>query len=102
MEVDDTTVVDQGEAWIQDHFACSRTMSSVEACSWTQRWLLDPFGRFVARMADTLSRIIASRKQRRASPNYAFSSRILPDQLSYTEKRNVDSSPSRSSSSDST
>ena len=88
MEVDNTAVVDQGEAWIQDHFARSRTMTSVEACSRTQRWLLDPFGRFVARTADALSRIIASRRQRRASPNYAFSSRTQPDRLIDTEKRN--------------
>jgi cardiolipin synthase len=71
VEVDDSRVVDQGEAWIQDHFARSRSMTSVEAGSWLRRWLLDPLGRIVARLAEATSRVIANRKRRRASPDYS-------------------------------
>jgi len=52
VEVADARVVAEGEAWIQDHFAQSRPMTSVEASSRVQRLLLDPFGRLVARLAD--------------------------------------------------
>jgi cardiolipin synthase len=74
VEVADTQVVKQGEAWIQDHFARSRSITSVEAISRVQRWLLDPFGRLVARLADTMSRVIASRRRRQASLDYSLSS----------------------------
>ncbi|MBI5534112.1 MAG: cardiolipin synthase B [Deltaproteobacteria bacterium] len=63
VEVDDKPVVEQGEAWIQDHFTLSRTMTSVEAGSRLHRWLLDPLGRVIARLTDTLSRAMASRKR---------------------------------------
>ena len=76
VEVDDTPVVEQGEAWIQDHFARSRAMTSVEASSWMHRWLLDPLGRLVARLADAGSRVIASRRQRQASPDHSVSTEI--------------------------
>lgn len=75
VEVADTQVVRQGEAWIQDHFARSRSMTSVEAGSRLHRWLLDPLGRLVARLADAMSRVIASRGRRQASPNYSLPSR---------------------------
>lgn len=75
VEVADTRIVEQGEAWIQDHFALSRPMTSVEACSRPPRWLLDPLGRLVARLADAIGRVIANRKQRQASPDHSRSSR---------------------------
>jgi cardiolipin synthase A/B len=75
VEVANTQVVHQGEAWIQDHFARSRSMTSVEASSRLQMWLLDPLGRLVARLADTMSRIMASRRRRRASRERSFTSR---------------------------
>jgi cardiolipin synthase len=59
VEVDDMKVVRQGEAWIQDHLARSRLMTPVEASSRLRRWLLDPFGYLVARLADGVSRVIA-------------------------------------------
>jgi cardiolipin synthase len=68
VEVDDAQVVEQAEAWIQDHFARSRSITSLEAGSRLQRWLLDPFGLLVARVADAISRVIASRRQRRRTP----------------------------------
>ncbi len=68
VEVADSPVVAQGEAWIQDHFKLSRSMTTVEANSRLQRWLLDPLGRIIARLAGTMSRVIASRRRRRASP----------------------------------
>ena len=77
VEVDDTQVVEQGEAWIQDHFARSRPMTSVEASSRLRRWLLDPLGRLVARLADAISRVIASRKRRQASRD-SFMSALAP------------------------
>jgi len=75
VEVEDTAVVEQGEAWIQDHFARSPTMTSVGASSWLQRWLLDPIGQVVARLADATGRVIASRSQRQASLDYSKSPR---------------------------
>jgi cardiolipin synthase len=74
VEVVDPQLVKQGEAWIEDHFARSRTMTSVEASSWLHRWMLDPLGRLVARLADAIGRVIAGRKRRQASPNHSLSS----------------------------
>lgn len=65
VEVDDTPVVAQGEAWIQDHFAAARVVTSVEASSWLQRWVLDPLGLLVARLTQAISRVIASRNRPR-------------------------------------
>jgi cardiolipin synthase len=73
VEVTDAQVVKQGEAWIQDRFACSRSMTSVEASSRLQRWLLDPVGRLAARLAEAISRVIASRRRRKASPHHSLS-----------------------------
>jgi cardiolipin synthase len=67
VEVADVQVVEQGEAWIQDHFAGSRPMTSVESGSRLHTLMLDPLGRVIARLADTASRLIASRRQRQAS-----------------------------------
>ncbi len=66
VEVDDERIIEQEEAWIQDHFARSRSMTSVEAGSWLHTWLLDPFGRLVARLAEAIGRVIASRRSRQA------------------------------------
>ena len=66
VEVDDLEVIDQGEAWIQNHFANSRPMTSVEANTRLRRWLLDPLGRLVARLAEAISRVVASRRLRQA------------------------------------
>jgi cardiolipin synthase len=63
-EVDHSLVVAQAEAWIQDHFARSRPMTSLEASSLAQVWFLAPFGRVVARLAEILSLIISRRKTR--------------------------------------
>jgi cardiolipin synthase len=57
VEVDDTEVIEQGEAWIQNRFAISRSITLVEANSRPRRWLLDPLGRLAARMADALGRV---------------------------------------------
>lgn len=67
VEVADTQIIKQGEAWIQDHFANSQPVTSVEANSRLQRWLFDPLGRLVARLADAISLVIASRTQRHPS-----------------------------------
>jgi hypothetical protein len=69
VEIDDHPVVAQGEAWIQDHFARSRPVTAAEASSRAQRWLLDPLGRLVARLADAIGRTIAG--GRRAPPGDA-------------------------------
>jgi cardiolipin synthase len=66
VEVADSHLVAQGEAWIQDHFVRSRPMTSVEASTWLHRWLLDPLGRLVARLVDMTAVVIASRKRRKA------------------------------------
>jgi cardiolipin synthase len=75
VEVDDTRVIEQAEAWIQNRFATSRPMTSVEASSWARRWLLDPFGRLVARLVEAVSRVIASRSQRRKARAYPMAPR---------------------------
>lgn len=67
VEVNDNAVVQQTEAWIQEHMERSRAITSLEASSRLRRWLLDPLGWFVARLADAVSRVIASRTRRRAS-----------------------------------
>lgn len=64
VDVEDPRVVAQAETWISKHFEACREMTSIEQQSWIQRWLLDPFGRLVAKLADATSRIVASRHQR--------------------------------------
>jgi cardiolipin synthase len=75
VEVADPNLVQQGEAWIQDHFARSRPMTSVEASTWLHRWLFDPLGRLVARLADMVGRAIAGRRLRKARPARAMTAR---------------------------
>jgi cardiolipin synthase len=65
LEVDDVRVVAQGEEWIRDHLANSRSITSVEANSRLHRWLLEPLGRLAAMLAAILSRLIASRRRGR-------------------------------------
>ena len=65
VEVTDTHLVKQAEAWIESHVARSHQITSVEASTWRQRWLLDPLGRLVARLADMVGVVIAGRKLRR-------------------------------------
>ena len=55
-------VVEQGEAWIQDHFARSREVTSVEASSFPRKWLLDPMGALVVRSVDAISRAMTTRR----------------------------------------
>jgi cardiolipin synthase len=66
VEVTDTHLVKQADAWIEDHCARSRPVTSVEASTWRHRWLLDPLGRLVARLADMIGVIIARRKRRKS------------------------------------
>jgi cardiolipin synthase len=73
VEVDASPVVSQGEAWIQERFALARPMTRVEAGTWLHRWLLDPLGRLVARLADMASRVIAGRRRRKASRDHSLS-----------------------------
>jgi cardiolipin synthase len=68
VEVTDAHLVGQADAWIEDHFARSRPITSMEASTWRQRWLLDPLGRLVARLADMIGVVIARRKRRKAKP----------------------------------
>jgi cardiolipin synthase len=65
VEVADPAVVERGEAWIQDHFARSRPMTSLEANSLRSRWVLDPLGFIVARLAEAASRLISKRRRGR-------------------------------------
>lgn len=79
IEVDDNDVVQKVEAWIQEHIERSRTITSLEASVPLRRWLLDPLGRLVARLADAISRVMASRKRRRASTDYSVSADVCSD-----------------------
>jgi linoleoyl-CoA desaturase len=86
VEVADARVVKQGEAWIQDHFARSRSMTSAEASLRLQRWLLDPLGRLIAWLTDTMVRVIARRK-RGSSSDRSSSSRTRHPGLADAEER---------------
>jgi cardiolipin synthase len=66
VEVVESGIVAQAEAWISDHFARSRAMTAVEASTWLHRWLLDPLGWLVARLVNMMGVVIASRKRRKA------------------------------------
>lgn len=59
--VDDRHVVAQVEGWIRAHLALAQPMTTVEASSWRRRWLIDPFGRVVAKVAVIMSRIMGRR-----------------------------------------
>lgn len=74
VEVADGHVVEEGEAWIENHFAHARCVTAVEAVSRYQRWILDPFGRILARIADKTSRAIVGRRRRK----YAKSQTLGP------------------------
>jgi len=65
VEVAEARVVQQGEAWIQEHFAHSRSITSTEERTHWQRWLFDPLGHVVAQLADTMSRMIIGRRRRK-------------------------------------
>jgi cardiolipin synthase len=62
VEVAEPHVVERGEAWIQDHFARSHAVTSVEASSFPRKWLLDPMGALVVRLVDTISRATTTRR----------------------------------------
>ena len=64
VEVGDPRVVHQGQAWIRDHFARAQAVTELEAGSRLQRWVLDPVGRMLARLADMAGRVIANRRRR--------------------------------------
>ncbi len=63
VEVEDTHVVGQGEAWIEDRFARSRPITSLETTSKVQRWLLDPLGHIIARLAAMASHVRVRRRR---------------------------------------
>lgn len=68
VEATDTHLVEQVEAWIENHLARSRFMTSVQASTWHQRWIFDPLGRLVARLATVIGVVIASRRLRKNQP----------------------------------
>jgi hypothetical protein len=78
VEVDDPFVVGRGEAWIQDRFARSHAVTSVEATTFPRRWLLDPAGAVVVRLVETLSRMMATRRYGPARFKSAKPRRQLP------------------------
>ena len=63
VEVADTRLVAQADTWILDHVARSRLMTAADASTWIHRWLFDPLGRLVARLADMVGVVIARHKQ---------------------------------------
>jgi cardiolipin synthase len=100
VEVGDPRVIEQGEAWIQDHFARSRQMTSVDASSRLHRWLLDPLGRIVARLADAISRVLVSRKRRRGAPDFALALPTPSDALAESGDATVTKPPFGGNSAD--
>jgi cardiolipin synthase len=65
VEVDKLPVVAHAEAWIREHIEQSRTITVVEASAWHWRWIFDPLGRLVARVAEAVRRVIGRRRKRR-------------------------------------
>lgn len=62
--IDDVRVAGPAEQWIGAHFAASTRVTALESSTWVRRWILDPAGRFIARLADAMSRTIGrSRRQ---------------------------------------
>lgn len=59
VEVDEPEVSAQAEAWIEEHIALSRPITELGHATFWQRWLLDPLGYVVARLADAMGRIIS-------------------------------------------
>ena len=94
VEVADPRVIEQGEAWIQDHFARARQMTSAAASSRLRRWLLDPLGRIVARLADAISRVVVSRKRRRGAPDFALALQNSSRALAESGKPSAENPPS--------
>lgn len=66
VQVDGAQVVTQAESWIHDHLTRCDEVASIETNSLIQRWLLDPFGRVVARLAEACARVVAGRRRRRS------------------------------------
>jgi cardiolipin synthase len=66
VEVDKLPVVAHAEEWIREHIAHASSIGLVEATSWHRRWILDPLGRMVARVAEALRRVIVRRRRRKA------------------------------------
>lgn len=62
VEVTDPCVVREGESWITAHVGRAREITTPELSTLSQRLVLDPFGRLVARIADAISRTIAPRR----------------------------------------
>ena len=81
VEVMDLRVAEQAEAWIQEHFSRSRTITSVEASSWLRRWVLHPFGFLVARLAEVVSRQVTGQGSRLPSDPPTTTHQQQPDLL---------------------
>lgn len=64
VQVSDTAVVAQGEAWIERLLLNSRVISVVEAESFVVRWVVEPLGVAVTVIAKVLSRLLAGRAGR--------------------------------------
>ncbi len=65
VEVADPAAVAAGEAWIEDHLARARPIDAVESGTWARRWLVDPIGRLLARLAELAGRALARRRSTR-------------------------------------
>ena len=59
VEVSESKVVGQAEAWIHDHLARARPITHAEASSRMQTWLFGPLGWLVARLAERIGRGLA-------------------------------------------
>ncbi|HEY5955067.1 MAG TPA: phospholipase D-like domain-containing protein [Polyangiaceae bacterium] len=65
VQVSRPEVVKQGEEWIADRLLESHAVTTVELGTTVQRWLLDPIGLLVVRIAVLVSRLLAPGRQRR-------------------------------------
>lgn len=63
VEATDTSVVGEGEAWIQRHFERSEAIAAVLGGVGPRRWLSDRIGRLVRALAAVLGRLLADRRR---------------------------------------
>jgi cardiolipin synthase A/B len=59
VEVADPRLVSQGEAWIEARFSKAHPVTEVETGTLLHRWIEEPIGRLIARVAESIGRVLA-------------------------------------------
>jgi cardiolipin synthase len=91
VEVNQRDIAAQGEAWIAQRMAEAHAVSEVEVGTLIQRWLLEPLGLLIARIALSISRLSApSRRRRQVRRKHG---RKLPDPHAPAEQSKANAAP---------